>query len=100
MAEGDRALIIVANLNTLSIRFTKFKSLLELVNIDLEQLKKLSWSGIPEEIRCDVWKLLMVENRLDDRVICLRIQSDVKPRCLAKEMNTKNTFSKVLSKGR
>ncbi|KAJ3049575.1 GTPase-activating protein [Rhizophlyctis rosea] len=49
----------VAKLNTLSIRFTKFKNMLELPNIDLEQLRKLSWSGIPEEIRPTVWKLLM-----------------------------------------
>lgn len=49
----------VAKLNALSIRFNKFKSLLELANVDLEQLRKLSWSGIPEEIRPTVWKLLM-----------------------------------------
>ena len=67
----------VAKLNSLSIRYNKFKAMLELPNIDLgaahcvlhviavnslypEQLKKLSWSGIPEEIRPTVWKLLMV----------------------------------------
>ncbi|KAJ3283592.1 GTPase-activating protein [Borealophlyctis nickersoniae] len=49
----------VAKLNSLSIRFMKFKNMLELPNIDLEQLRKISWSGIPEEIRPTVWKLLM-----------------------------------------
>ncbi|KAJ3156647.1 GTPase-activating protein [Geranomyces michiganensis] len=72
----------IAKLNTMSIRFTKFKTLLDMPVIDLgalrgsgilettdvkilipsdalEQLRKLSWSGIPEEIRSTVWKLLM-----------------------------------------
>ncbi|KAJ3122489.1 GTPase-activating protein [Nowakowskiella sp. JEL0407] len=49
----------IAKLNTMSIRYTKFKALLELPMIDLDNLKKSSWSGIPEEIRGTVWKLLM-----------------------------------------
>ncbi|KAJ3081265.1 GTPase-activating protein, partial [Quaeritorhiza haematococci] len=49
----------LAKLNSMSIRYTKFKNLLEQPNIDLEHLRKLSWSGIPEEIRPTVWKLLM-----------------------------------------
>ncbi|KAI9006032.1 rab-GTPase-TBC domain-containing protein [Gaertneriomyces semiglobifer] len=48
-----------AKLNSLSIRASKFKALLDLPVIDLEQLRKLSWSGIPDEIRSTVWKLLM-----------------------------------------
>ncbi|KAI8805461.1 rab-GTPase-TBC domain-containing protein [Cladochytrium replicatum] len=57
--EESRMLGEIAKLNTLSIRFQKFKLLLEQPNIDLEQVRKLSWSGIPDEIRPTVWKLLM-----------------------------------------
>ena len=49
-----------AQLNSLSIRFVKFKNTLVLATIDLDALRKLSWSGIPEEIRHTVWKLLLV----------------------------------------
>ncbi|KAI8841234.1 rab-GTPase-TBC domain-containing protein [Chytridium lagenaria] len=49
----------VAELNAKAIRFTKFKNILESTNVDLEQLKKLSWMGIPDEIRPMVWKILM-----------------------------------------
>ncbi|KAI8899316.1 rab-GTPase-TBC domain-containing protein [Globomyces pollinis-pini] len=48
-----------AKLNSLSIRCQKFRTLLELPNVDFDQLRKLSWPGIPEEIRPTVWKLLM-----------------------------------------
>lgn len=49
----------VASLNTLSIRFNKFKVILESPNIDLDALKNQSWSGIPDELRSTIWKLLM-----------------------------------------
>ncbi|KAJ3074312.1 GTPase-activating protein [Podochytrium sp. JEL0797] len=49
----------VAELNMKSIRFKKFEALLEASVIDMEQLKKLSWMGVPEEIRHTVWKILM-----------------------------------------
>ncbi|KAI9327488.1 rab-GTPase-TBC domain-containing protein [Obelidium mucronatum] len=49
----------VAELNSKAIRFKKFEALLELPLVDMEQLKKLSWMGVPEEIRHTVWKLLM-----------------------------------------
>ncbi|KAI8926589.1 rab-GTPase-TBC domain-containing protein [Entophlyctis helioformis] len=57
--EEAKMMADIARLNTLSIRFTKFKTILDQPNIDLEQLRKLSWPGIPEEIRATVWKLLM-----------------------------------------
>ncbi|KAJ3102179.1 GTPase-activating protein [Phlyctochytrium planicorne] len=57
--EEARMLGAVAELNSKAIRFTKFKNILESTNVDLEQLKKLSWMGIPEEIRPMVWKILM-----------------------------------------
>ncbi|KAJ3241629.1 GTPase-activating protein [Chytriomyces hyalinus] len=49
----------VAELNSKAIRFKKFEALLECAVVDMEQLKKLSWMGVPEEIRHTVWKLLM-----------------------------------------
>ncbi|KAJ3317876.1 GTPase-activating protein [Boothiomyces sp. JEL0866] len=49
----------IAKLNSLSIKCKKFKDLLEMPNIDFDILRKLSWPGIPDEIRPTVWKLLM-----------------------------------------
>lgn len=39
-------------------RLKKFKQLIEDEDIDLSDLKKLSWSGIPAEVRPLVWQLL------------------------------------------
>lgn len=39
-------------------RLKKFKELIDSDNIDLEDLKKLSWSGIPAEVRPLTWQLL------------------------------------------
>ncbi|ORY39113.1 RabGAP/TBC [Rhizoclosmatium globosum] len=52
-------LVSVAELNSKAIRFKKFEALLEQPIVDMDQLKKLSWMGVPEEIRHTVWKLLM-----------------------------------------
>eukprot|EP00842_Homolaphlyctis_polyrhiza_P004721 jgi/Hompol1/524/HPOL_005345-RA len=57
--EESKMMADIAKLNSLSIRFTKFKTILEQPNVDLENLRKLSWLGIPEEIRPTAWKLLM-----------------------------------------
>ncbi|KAJ3227686.1 GTPase-activating protein [Clydaea vesicula] len=57
--QEEKMLSDVALLNSMSIRYKKFQALLENNVIDLEQLRKLSWSGIPEEIRATVWKVLM-----------------------------------------
>ncbi|KAG0364745.1 GTPase-activating protein, partial [Gamsiella multidivaricata] len=40
-------------------RFHKFKEMLQLPVVDLEVLRKLSWSGIPTAIRPIVWQLLV-----------------------------------------
>lgn len=40
-------------------RFAKFKRVLEAENIDLQELRDLSWSGVPEKIRPVVWQLLL-----------------------------------------
>ncbi|KAI9206040.1 rab-GTPase-TBC domain-containing protein [Polychytrium aggregatum] len=57
--EESKMLGEIAKLNSMQIRYAKFRTLLEQPNIDLDQLRKLSWMGIPEEIRPTVWKLLM-----------------------------------------
>lgn len=41
-------------------RLDKFKQLLAGPNTDLEELRKLSWSGIPKPVRPMTWKLLSV----------------------------------------
>lgn len=40
-------------------KMEKFSQLLQESDIDLEQLRKLSWSGIPAAYRGTVWKLLL-----------------------------------------
>lgn len=49
LAESEEAKMLsdIATLNSLSIRYNKFKALLEAQVVDLEQLRKLAWSGIP-----------------------------------------------------
>ncbi|KJE88419.1 TBC1 domain family protein [Capsaspora owczarzaki ATCC 30864] len=39
-------------------RLEKFRKVLEAPNVDLDALKKLSWSGIPIEVRPTTWQLL------------------------------------------
>jgi hypothetical protein len=58
--EEQKMMAEAAKLNSLSIRYQKFKNVLEQPNIDFDQLRKLAWPGIPDEIRPTVWKLLMV----------------------------------------
>ncbi|KAJ3331865.1 GTPase-activating protein [Blyttiomyces sp. JEL0837] len=58
-AEESKMLGAVHELNSKAIRFNKFKALLDSPIIDVEALKKLSWMGVPEEIRPTVWRLLM-----------------------------------------
>ncbi|XP_053572593.1 TBC1 domain family member 22A isoform X2 [Bombina bombina] len=41
-----------------AIRLEKFKQLLAGPNTDLDELRKLSWSGIPKPVRSITWKLL------------------------------------------
>lgn len=40
------------------LRLDKFKSMLQSPNVNLEELRKLSWSGIPSQYRATTWKLL------------------------------------------
>ncbi|CAG8787661.1 7772_t:CDS:2, partial [Acaulospora morrowiae] len=43
----------------LNTRFNKFKDALQSPNVDLAALRKLSWSGIPDELRPMAWQLLL-----------------------------------------
>ncbi|XP_032973632.1 TBC1 domain family member 22A isoform X2 [Rhinolophus ferrumequinum] len=45
-------------------RLDKFKQLLAGPNTDLEELRKLSWSGIPKPVRPITWKLLSIFERI------------------------------------
>uniref|UniRef100_A0A8B9W6B2 TBC1 domain family member 22A n=1 Tax=Bos mutus grunniens TaxID=30521 RepID=A0A8B9W6B2_BOSMU len=45
-------------------RLDKFKHLLAGPNTDLEELRKLSWSGIPKPVRAITWKLLSIFERI------------------------------------
>jgi len=49
----------IARINNDIIRFKKFEEMLKEPNIDIVKLKKLSWSGIPEEYRPEAWQMLM-----------------------------------------
>jgi len=40
-------------------RFTKFQSMLDAPNSDLDKLRKLAWSGIPSALRPQAWKILL-----------------------------------------
>jgi hypothetical protein len=59
-ADEQKMVAEAAKLHSLSIRYEKFKLLLEQPKIDTDQLRKLAWPGIPDEIRPTVWKLLFV----------------------------------------
>uniref|UniRef100_A0A8C2CEN6 TBC1 domain family, member 22a n=1 Tax=Cyprinus carpio TaxID=7962 RepID=A0A8C2CEN6_CYPCA len=45
-------------------RLDKFRQVLAGPNTDLEELRKLSWSGIPRQVRPITWKLLSFHNLL------------------------------------
>ncbi|RKP09484.1 rab-GTPase-TBC domain-containing protein [Thamnocephalis sphaerospora] len=47
------------DMNTKMSRFEKFRRVLSEPNVDMRELRKLSWSGIPEELRPMAWQLLM-----------------------------------------
>ncbi|EPZ35608.1 Rab-GTPase-TBC domain-containing protein [Rozella allomycis CSF55] len=40
-------------------RSDKFKSILLQPNVDIIQLKKLAWNGIPNEFRAEIWQILL-----------------------------------------
>ncbi len=46
--------------NITASKLERFKSLLAQPDVDIDELRKLSWSGIPSEVRPLVWKILVV----------------------------------------
>jgi len=40
-------------------RLNRFQKLLSSANSDMDSLKKLSWSGVPETVRAQAWKILL-----------------------------------------
>eukprot|EP00158_Paraphelidium_tribonemae_P004612 Partr_v1_DN26872_c0_g1_i3_m40406 putative TBC1 domain family member len=55
----DHASAEILEINSKIARIEKFHRLITRDNIDLEQLRKHSWNGIPENFRPVTWKLLM-----------------------------------------
>ncbi|RUS22645.1 rab-GTPase-TBC domain-containing protein, partial [Endogone sp. FLAS-F59071] len=49
----------ILKMNARIARIAKFKDALQSPNVDLVALRKLSWSGIPEELRPMAWQLLL-----------------------------------------
>jgi len=49
----------IAKINNDIARIKKFETILKEPNVDIVKLKKLSWSGIPEEYRPVAWQILM-----------------------------------------
>ncbi|XP_073184477.1 TBC1 domain family member 22A isoform X3 [Lepidochelys kempii] len=47
-----------------AFRLDKFKQLLAGPNTNLDELRKLSWSGIPKQVRPITWKLLSIFERI------------------------------------
>lgn len=59
--EDQQAKIEVSKLNQSYARFVKFKKILngDEVNINIQELRKLSWNGIPNELRPMSWQILL-----------------------------------------
>ncbi|NXF18692.1 TB22A protein, partial [Rhodinocichla rosea] len=72
-------------------RLDKFKQLLAGPNTDLDELRKLSWSGIPKRVRPIAWKLLSVIKHFS---CCLsacgweKVYEDIK-----KKQNSRDVYS-------
>ncbi|RLN87601.1 hypothetical protein BBJ28_00024117 [Nothophytophthora sp. Chile5] len=52
-----------------NLRCMHFERLLEKEVVDLDQLRKLSWGGVPTEHRPTVWRLLLVRSPLDRQTL-------------------------------
>ncbi len=57
--EGNENESVLEEVNSRIARINRFKRVLQGTNIDLSSLRKLSWNGIPEELRPMVWQLLL-----------------------------------------
>ncbi|KAG7191315.1 GTPase-activating protein [Scheffersomyces spartinae] len=58
--EDHRAQLEVAKQNQLNSKYSKFYKILKPGNtIDINELRKLSWNGIPQDLRALIWQLLL-----------------------------------------
>lgn len=58
--EDYRAQLEVAKLNQLNSKYSKFYKILKPGNtIDINELRKLSWNGIPQDLRALIWQILL-----------------------------------------
>ncbi|ODQ80976.1 hypothetical protein BABINDRAFT_160402 [Babjeviella inositovora NRRL Y-12698] len=49
----------IEELNALNAKFLRFKKVITADNVNLAELKRLSWNGIPRELRAVSWQLLL-----------------------------------------
>lgn len=63
----------IEGLNARISRINKFKKILQASTVDLPELRKISWNGIPEELRPMAWQLLLgyLPTNADRRVSAL-----------------------------
>jgi hypothetical protein len=63
----------IERLNARISRINKFKKILQASTVDLPELRKISWNGIPEELRPMAWQLLLgyLPTNADRRVSAL-----------------------------
>ena len=63
----------IERLNARISRINKFKKILQSSTVDLPELRKLAWNGIPEELRPMSWQLLLgyLPANSDRRVLTL-----------------------------
>lgn len=59
MATEDGVTAELNQINNTIARIEKFRAVLDQANVDLEKLRKLSWNGVPGELRPTVWKMLL-----------------------------------------
>jgi len=63
----------IERLNARISRINKFKKILQATTVDLTELRKISWNGIPDELRPMAWQLLLgyLPTNADRRVSAL-----------------------------
>lgn len=63
----------IEEINSKLSRINRFKKILQSSNVDINELRKLAWSGIPEELRPMSWQLLLgyLPTNADRRVATL-----------------------------
>lgn len=56
---GENPAADVEEINSKLMRINKFKKVLQTGNVNLSDLRKLAWNGIPDELRSMSWQLLL-----------------------------------------